>query len=67
MERKEAFKIVSELIKTCSENSYELMLEAFDEPSEHDYYMRCSEKWNERAEALGIVLGYASAPMHQKN
>lgn len=42
MTNEEAFKIVSELIKTCSENSYELMLEAFDEPSEHDYYMRCS-------------------------
>lgn len=67
MTNEEAFKIVSELIKTCSENSYELRQEAFDEPSERDYYMRCSEKWNERAEALGIVLGYASTPMHQKN
>lgn len=65
MTNEKAFEVVSELIKTCSENSYECRQEAFDEPSEREYYMRCSEKWNERAEALGTVLGYASVPMHK--
>lgn len=63
MTNEEALAIVSSWINSCHDLAENNRCEAMDEPSERESYMKSAERWDERAEAFGIILDIAKEAM----
>lgn len=56
---------MSSWINSCRDLAENNRYEAMDEPSEYESYMKSAERWEERAEAFGIVLDLAKEAMEE--